>query len=287
LSVSGYDDRFGVIMLSAVRTRLRKFSSHEMLIGSLLAFLVKILGAGSAFLLNIVIARSLGAEQAGYFFLSQAMVMMFVIVGRQGFDNVLIKYIASYAQRHDNETVSGIYSYVIFRVLPLSAVLTVGLWALAEPLSVSVYNKPLLAPCLAMLAFVLLPISLSQIHGFCLQGKKRIVPAMLFNSAALSVLFLVTVFMLKPTDATDAAQSYAICAFVVMVASVIVWNRRKKVVFSSLTCSVKSKLSDTAKPLFAILLMTQITQWSDQLMLGLSDSVENIALLSTANVPRC
>jgi O-antigen/teichoic acid export membrane protein len=53
--------------------KLSKLASDPALfVGAVSALVVKLIGAGGAFLLNIVVARELGAEQAGYFFLAQA-----------------------------------------------------------------------------------------------------------------------------------------------------------------------------------------------------------------------
>ena len=57
-----------------------RIKNTELLIGAFSAFLLKVLSAVSTFALNIVVARYLGVEQAGYFFLAQAFLVVLACV---------------------------------------------------------------------------------------------------------------------------------------------------------------------------------------------------------------
>ena len=66
----------------------------EIFSGTVVAFIMKGLYAVSSFLLYIVISRKLGAEEAGYFFLTQTIIILSAFLVRQGFDSAIIKNVA-------------------------------------------------------------------------------------------------------------------------------------------------------------------------------------------------
>ena len=97
----------------------KKINTHlkDLLTGSALAFFVKSISAAGAFLLNIVVARSLSVDQAGYFFLAQAIIIFLAATARQGLDNALVRFIASYSVNNEVGLVAGIYKYALMRTI--------------------------------------------------------------------------------------------------------------------------------------------------------------------------
>ncbi|MCP3688546.1 MAG: hypothetical protein GY784_09035, partial [Gammaproteobacteria bacterium] len=57
---------------------------REFVLGSAVGLGIKLLSAVSLFLMNIVVARALGAAEAGLFFLGFALVVVVAAVGRLG-----------------------------------------------------------------------------------------------------------------------------------------------------------------------------------------------------------
>lgn len=255
---------------------------NDLLTASSLAFIVKLLSAGSAFLLNLIIARFLGAEQAGYFFLAQAVILFLSALARQGFDNALVRFIAGYSVNKQEYFVSGIYKYALIRIIPVLIILTIFLCVCSEYISVKIFNKPLLSGVLVIGALAILPISIAQLHGFCFQGKKNVALAMLFQSALLSVLALIIIFLIKPIDAFQAMAGYTLAAIVVLFISFFVWNSHKTSKLSALPREEKNTIKESIKPLFTILLLSQVTWWSGPLMLGIWSDTTNVAFFTVA-----
>ena len=55
-------------MIVKIKQSLKDAEHRHTAINAFLALIIRVLGAGMAFIFNIVIARQLGAEQSGYFF---------------------------------------------------------------------------------------------------------------------------------------------------------------------------------------------------------------------------
>ena len=174
----------------------------ELLLGSFFAFTIKAGGVASAFALNIVIARNLGAEQAGYFFLAQTILLILAPFSRQGLDNCLIRFIAGYKDKDTNENnVAGIYRLALQRVTPVALSLSASLWFASEWLAIYVFSKPQLGSALKLCSLAITPLALAQLHAYCFQGKKRIVLSMLFESSALATLAFALICLIQPNNA--------------------------------------------------------------------------------------
>jgi O-antigen/teichoic acid export membrane protein len=61
-------------------------------INAILALSIRILGAGMAFIFNLIIARELGAEQSGYFFLAFSLVIFLSTFAMLGFENTVLRF---------------------------------------------------------------------------------------------------------------------------------------------------------------------------------------------------
>jgi len=55
-------------MLSKIKAILNDAEHRHTAINAAIALFIRVFGAGMAFVFNLIIARQLGAEQAGYFF---------------------------------------------------------------------------------------------------------------------------------------------------------------------------------------------------------------------------
>lgn len=177
--------------------KLKRALDNEVIKKSALAFSIKVLGALSGFLLNVVIARYLGAEEAGYFFLAQAIVLILSVTVRQGLDNALVRYIAGYQVLQQFDKVSGIYRLALSRVIPITVISALLLFVFSHWLANTVFEKPHLEPILNIGALVIFPMALTQLHSFCFQGQKRITHALLFQAAGLSSIALLCFWAFK------------------------------------------------------------------------------------------
>ena len=63
---------------------------REIARGTLLAFVLKVVGSGLAFAFNVAVARLLGVEGMGLYYLALAVTTIGSVVGRIGLDNTLL-----------------------------------------------------------------------------------------------------------------------------------------------------------------------------------------------------
>jgi O-antigen/teichoic acid export membrane protein len=266
-------------LLSQVAGRV---SDKSLFVGAVSAFSVKVISAGSAFLLNLVIARHLGASQAGYFFLAQAIAIFLANISRQGFDNAMVRYIAGYRVAGEHQHISHLFLYAFKRVVALSLLIAICVFATSSEVSQWVFSKVALTPTLSVAAWLIVPLALSQLVGFCFQGKKKVALAMTYQSAFLGMVAVTALWFLAPTQAVDAMQIYTVCALAVCLVGLLQWGIQLEVRPGSIYPEEKQAVNQSIKPLFIILLLSQVTQWAGQLLIGMWASAVDVALFATA-----
>lgn len=263
---------------------LSRYSSNviEILKGSLWAFVLKIISAGSGFVMNLVIARQLGVEEAGYFFLSLSIVTVLVALGLQGFNNALIRFIAGFAANKEKRKVAESYSFGILRVLPLVAVFALIIWSFSQWISDSFFSKPLLSAVLGTMGLAVVPLAIIQFHGFAFQGLKRIFLAMFAQSAALPIILIPLMLIVKPDRASDTGVCYLLVCIVLSVVMVLLWFSINTPAWLIPSCTVRVQIGATLGSLFLISFFNIVTQWAGQLMLGGLAEVRDVAIFATA-----
>ena len=168
--------------------------------GSLVA---KVAGAISGFLLAIVVARYLGANQAGVYYTAIAIVLFLTFVGRLGLDQLVMREMAAAT------TGNGGNHQVTFGRMALIAgscvlVASIGLLLSAATIS-EVMGQPQLAPALRIGALSVAATAVLNIAAQMLRGGGRITKSsfLLFAAGNLLVLSILGPLYLLGWSAKD------------------------------------------------------------------------------------
>lgn len=232
-------------------------------------FAIKIMATISAFLFDLLVARFLGAREAGYFFLSQAVIVILASVIRQGFDNAIVRYTASYRAINSFNQVQKLLGYALIRVFVLAVGVSVALLFFSKEISDHIFRKPELFFSLRVFALILLPLTLSQILGYFFQGHKKIVIAMLYQSSLLAMIALCVIILFHPRTASSLSWLYLCCVVIVFISAIYHAMKSIGVQWQGYSVKEKSQLNKTLKPLFIIIVISQIAQWIAPIFLGM------------------
>ena len=214
-------------MFSRLISRFRNADADlkEIIHGSALAFAVKILAAGSAFAMNIVIARKLGASEAGLFFLAFTLVIIISAISRLGLDQTFVRFISAQRAENDWPFINGLYRAGMIWSFLASIGSAFILWSLADPISVHVFNKPEFANVLAIMAWGIPLMALFILHAQALQGLKRIPQAMFVFSASLPLGLTALLIAASPDNATQSSWLYLIGALATLAIGFYWWRQ--------------------------------------------------------------
>src|SRR5262249_5700474 len=110
-----------IAIISKLQSLGNKQENKELVKHSLVSILVRIGGAVAAFFMNVVVARYLGAEESGYFFLAITTITLLATAGRIGADQTVLRYVSVYSENKEwNKVHAVMRKIMLWSWLPLS-----------------------------------------------------------------------------------------------------------------------------------------------------------------------
>ena len=266
---------------------------REVTRGTVLAFFLKILGAGLAFGFNVVVARHLGAEGAGIYFLALSIVMVASIIARLGLDNAMLRHVAANFAHGDYGKVKGIYSLGMRMAMVSALLVTLVIYFAAPWMAVVFFSKPELIEPLQWMALFILPFVLLNLQAESLKGLKKIGDAMLIQAIGLPLMSLLFLFLLFFSSQIEGVigvvAAYTLAAIFVTVLGALMWSRAVSK-YAATPCPISVKvLWGSCKPLFVISIFGNailpfaplflLGIWEDSYELGLFGAASQVALI--------
>ena len=257
---------------------------QELLSGAAVAFTIKILAAGLAFGLNVVLARLLGAEGSGIFFLAFTLVLIVAAIGRIGMENALVRFIAANISAEQPGKVRGVYRKAMRYSFVVAVLLSIPLHLLAPWISQFIFNKPELEQPLSIMAIAVVPLALLTLHANALQGLKKIAASTSVLSIYVPIIMCIVVLLLVPDYGINAAaKGYVLATTVTLLLGRYFWLRATRSMGIHAPKFDRSELLSSSMPLFGAAMMNMIITWSPMLFLGVWESSENVGIYSAAS----
>lgn len=267
-----------------IRSRLARLDEPmlEILRGAFSALIIKVLGALLAFAFNIVLARLLGANGAGIYFLALSITTIASLISRVGLDNTLLRYIAAGASEHNWEEVRGVYLKAMSIVIPLSVLITLIVELMAPALSISVFDKPELVNPLRWMAFSILPLSLLSLYAEMLKGLKKIPASLSLQSIVVPTINMLILLLLASNMGTIGGSiSYLVATLITAIIGGVFWLRHSSRIKSVNGVFNWDDLFKSCLPNYGVAILHKaILPWLPILLLGYWATTEDIGLYS-------
>lgn len=244
---------------------------QEVLRGSAVALFLRVAGVGFAFGFNIAIARLLGVEGAGLYFLALSISTIGSVIGRVGLDNALLRFVATHSATGEWERVKGVYALGMrIAVLGLGTLSLLGFgfapWAAAV-----LFEKPELGEPLRWMCLSILPFGLLNLQAESLKGLKRIRDAMLVQGVGVPLLGLLVIWpLVRFASVTGVAWAYLLAAIITTLLGHWAWKRAIVATAGPTLVYPFSVLWKSCKPLLVTSVMNRaILPWAPLFLLGL------------------
>lgn len=257
----------------------KKEENKELVKHSFIALLMRMAAAVIAFAMNVVVARKLGAEESGYFFLAVTFATLLATIGRIGADQTVLRYVSVYSAQNNWNMVHAIFKKIAtWSILPL-LVITVIVAICAKPIAVYFFSKPELQWPLFYVSLSMPFFAAYNVYGMALQGRKKVV----FSVSSLKLLtplFLIFfVWVLAPQNSTDTAKYYSAACAINLIIAMYWWYK------NSSPASAKEEfdskvLWNSCAPLWIVAVMNVITTWGGQFIAGIFNNSTEVAQLS-------
>jgi len=256
---------------------------RELVSGSFVAFFFKFLGGVLIFGLNAFIARSLGAEKAGIYFLSFTITMIIVNIGRFGMDSSIVRYIASYASVGDWSRVKGVYREGIGVTLIGTAILTLLAYLIYPKMTEVIFKKPEILHPLNLMLLLIIPTTFVVMVGEAFRGLKQIARSTILQNIVTPALVISSFIIFGIRGEIDnIIELFTFGALLSAAIAIVFWLmsnhqfRRIKAIY------ISSKLINMSRPLFLVNLLNLIIMWSPTLVLGIFRGNDQVGIFNVA-----
>ena len=139
------------------------------------------------FLMDLIISRSLGLDEAGFFFLGVTMVTFLSSIGRMGLEQTLVKNIAIFNNEKSFSKVRSIYKKSMFISLSLCTFLSLSLIFLWDPLISKIFTTEGFKPVFILMMCCLPFFSLNILQAYVFQGAERIMTSLIFLNILIPI----------------------------------------------------------------------------------------------------
>lgn len=232
------------------------------------AFALYVGGTLLSFLLNLALARLLGASGAGIFFLALTVATVAALLGRLGLDNAMLRFAAAFAGAKEWGKAAGVERTglrvaMVSSVGAAAAVAVLGGW-----MARSLFGSPELVVPLRLMAVAVVPLALARLYGELLKAISRVWHAVLVESVTIPLVALPTLLILAPLlGVPGAALAYLFGASVALGYGVWRW-RRTLPAPADVSPFPVGRLLETSLPLLWVAGMDLLMRSVDVLALG-------------------
>lgn len=254
--------------------------NSDLLLKTALVFIVRLAGSLSGFIATIVISKQLGATSAGYYFLAFSIVTLLSAIGRVGTDNTVLRYTGAAYSENDWGTILSTLKAALIITSIVSLFLSFSLFFFSESFSIYIFNKPELADILKSISPAILFTSFFTLISMSLQGIGKVSSSVIVNNVISHVAVVLMVLVLNAQSPTAVAILYSISCLIAFGFGFIILLRPLK--------KHKSKeiewnnVFSSCIPLWVVIVMTQTSQLSGQIITGMFSEAQDVARLAVA-----
>ncbi|WP_029520544.1 flippase [Persephonella sp. IF05-L8] len=270
----------------------------ELLKGSSIAFVLRILGIIAGYIFTLLVTRGYGAEAMGIFALSFTLLQISSVIGRLGMDTALLRFVAEYSSQGKWVVVKDIYEKAIKLVLPFSIIISILIFFLSGYIAEFVFKKPHLEPYFKIASIGIVPFVLLFIHTESLRGLKKIKEYMFLQQTGIfilaSIILGVLTFSIFPINSNINLNKlpvsvYIFSVFIFSIIAYFMWKKYLKEGYSQAGKEISTSNSlpypyilSVSLPMLFSSSLALIMGWTDTIMLGIFRTEEEVGIYNVA-----
>ena len=257
---------------------------QEVLKGTLVALPLRVLSAGLLFGLNILLARILGVNDTGLYYLALTIMTIAINIATLGLGNVLLRHTASGAAQEDWARVMTITRTGTASALVCAIAMTILLFLTAPWLSDFVMRKPELTTPLRWMALTIVPQTQLALHAQMLRGLKKIAIFQSLRGIALPALTMLLLVAIGGSfGANGAIWAYLIASLLTALLAFWLWRKAVKASKHLQGTTSLRALVHSGFPLLQSSLMNLLIHSATTLMLGALSTTAAAAIFAVAS----
>lgn len=249
---------------------------NKLMFDSTMAILIRILGAFLSFYFSISVTNQLGLEESGKFFYAFSLILLFSSIFSFGLNNSALKLISI----NTNNKYFGRIRTIIFKSISIVLFVSIfcGLIILVQEKYTNIFNIGdmlyLVVLCSTLLALVVL-------LSHSIQGMGKVKLSMIFFGPMSMFITLIFMYLNTSLDALNIIYLYIYSLLIVLCFLLffvfINTNSKKRLPFDT------SEITSIAKPLFIVVVISQLNEQIGSILLGLYSTPDQISYFSVSN----
>ncbi len=259
---------------------------HEVLSGSTISFIAKIVSIVVGLVLNLVIARYYGAEELGTYSIILSLFSVALMLSVMGINTSILRLLPEQIAQYSYNSAYSLF-WKVFKIILLStSFVAVIIYIFSEEIANNIFHKQYLFPLLTLAAFVIVFQSLGNISLASIRALKNIKLYAFFQIFSpilqLLVLTVLTIFFFQEFNSVYALMfSYSISGMVIFYALMKLFANKR--VPSDMVYPTKTKqILQISLPMMITTAMALIVTQTDILMLGAMSTVEEVGIYAIA-----
>ena len=240
-------------------------------------------------MLNIIIARKLGVEGSGYYYLTLSVVTAAVVIGRFGMDLAAMRHV-SYALASENtNTVPAIFRRSFVFILSVSSLLAAITYFFAQEIALHFFQKAELTEFIRLGVWAIPAMSLVFLFGELLRSVNEIRQSQLVNFALnpfVAIMLLISLGVFMDVSLELTIVSYIAGAYVSLLFGFYFWRQKQQRfaqdVADTTSAPFTSDLVQAALPMFMVTFIGFLSNWGSITLLGVFGDKQEVGLFSVA-----
>lgn len=186
-------------MIKGFKEKLDKdIHLNELLTGSILTFILKLLGMLLSYIVILVISRFYGAEGIGLYTLSLTIMTFMVMISTMGIQLSVLRFVGHINNNKDYFKLRQLYKNINSIVIPTSILLSAFLFLFSEKLALSIFENPNYEDAIKLVALILPFMTIQNISVEFIRGLKKIKISESLRSIVRPAIIILVIFLIVP-----------------------------------------------------------------------------------------
>lgn len=265
--------------------RLSEQNMKEIIRGASWALVFRVAGAIILFGFNILIARFLGAQAAGTYYLALTIATVLGTASLLGIDQLSLRHMSAFKAARGTSKIRRLYTHGRHLIIISSLLLAVSLLSFSKFLAVKIFNQPELISSLRIFALSIPALALTTYYGEILRALKKVKESVLVINNLTpfvgAIILLSLRLRFRELTALSAALAHIVGAYITVLSANFMWKKTIKDKETGRLFSTKD-LIGSSLPFFWIALLYLILGWVDTFMLGIFSTASSVGIYNVA-----
>ena len=244
---------------------------------------LRLVAIGAQLAFNLLLARLVGAEGTGIYYLALGVTVIASLIGRVGLDDVLVRHTAVHAASEQWAHIAGLAGFALRAATWVAVSATAVIIVLAPWIAEQVLSEPDLTNPLRLMALSIVPFSLLSLHGSLLAALKLSGRAVLIQMTGVPLISFAFLPALAPDyGAGGAVTAYVIACGLVLILGRVLWSKAVPRASTPPEPPLPATVLRMALPLLWLNVMLVSLMWADVLLLGVWGDSAEVGIYSIA-----